>query len=285
MPLTIVDCHVHVWEADSILYPGGEIMRLFPPAGPTAEALLQEMQGCGVSHTVLVQPSNYEFDHRYLASCLRRYPARFAGVARVNPLETGAPGRLEMWTRQHGLRGLRVAPFASLDGEWVLDRRIAPLWEKAAELGVPLCFQGGRGRLEAMAGMVGELSARFPELRIAFDHMGHPQFEKGLDDAGLQAFLALSRRENILVKMSGQYALSHESYPYRDTWPVMRAIYDHFGPRRMMWGSDFPYVMAREGYAKALALVRDELDYLSDEDRAWILGKTALSLWSFGAQG
>jgi hypothetical protein len=35
------------------------------------------------------------------------------------------------------------------------------------------------------------------------------------------------------------------------------------------------------GYAKALVLYRDELSYLTAENRRWILGGTALELWLF----
>ena len=35
------------------------------------------------------------------------------------------------------------------------------------------------------------------------------------------------------------------------------------------------------GYAKALALYRDELTFFTADDRRWILGETALKLWPF----
>ena len=42
-----------------------------------------------------------------------------------------------------------------------------------------------------------------------------------------------------------------------------------------------PGVEAYCGYAKALALYRDELAFLTASDRRWILGGTALRLWPF----
>ena len=48
-----------------------------------------------------------------------------------------------------------------------------------------------------------------------------------------------------------------------------------------MWGTDWPGVEAYCGYAKALALYRGELTFLTDADRHWILGGTALKLWPF----
>ena len=284
MASMILDAHVHVWQANTVLYRPG------PPAGSVDEEidapaglLLHEMRASGVDGAILVQPSNYGFDNRYLADCLGRYPGRFAGVARIDPVDASAASRLGMWVQRHGIRGLRIAPLRILDGEWVNDPRISPLWDKAVELAIPVCFQGKRGQMGALVALVDRLSASFPTLRIALDHMGHPDVRAGTGHPHFTRLLALARREHIYVKVSGHYGLSREPYPYRDTWPIMQALFEHFGPQRLMWGTDFPYILFHCGYARALALVREELPFLTAEDKEWILGKTAATLWALEA--
>ncbi|MDE0041992.1 MAG: amidohydrolase family protein, partial [Candidatus Poribacteria bacterium] len=61
-----------------------------------------------------------------------------------------------------------------------------------------------------------------------------------------------------------------------------RRIYDAFGPDRLMWGTDFPWVLRNIGYRPALELFRTHLDFLTDLDREWLFCKTALKLWKFG---
>jgi len=46
----------------------------------------------------------------------------------------------------------------------------------------------------------------------------------------------------------------------------------------MMWGSDDPLVDQREGYRNALRLTMEYLMSKSEEDRAWIFGRTALEV-------
>ncbi|MBI4202682.1 MAG: amidohydrolase family protein [Chloroflexi bacterium] len=59
---------------------------------------------------------------------------------------------------------------------------------------------------------------------------------------------------------------------------MFRRVLDAFGPQRVMWGSNFP--SSREGgYGAQVELARSALPFLSDEDRRWILGDTALKLW------
>jgi predicted TIM-barrel fold metal-dependent hydrolase len=275
----IVDSHVHIWETDDILYPPSPVLASLPHPGPTAEVLLQEMTANGVTQAVLVQPSNYEFDNRYIARTLRRYPEHFAGVARIDVVDASAPQRLERWAEEHGLRGLRVAPFRILEGAWLTNPAFYALWQKAAALSLPVCFQISRGWLEALCRYLEPLIVRFPELCVVLDHMGHFEVEKGVADPGFQALLALARHERVFIKISGHYALSHDPYPYRDTWPFMQAIYEHFGPQRMMWGSDFPFILVYDGYARSLELIREQLPFLTDDAKGWILGGTAATLW------
>ena len=51
--------------------------------------------------------------------------------------------------------------------------------------------------------------------------------------------------------------------------------YDAFGPRRMMWGSDYPPVSGREGYRNALRGIVEHPALRTDEDREWVMGRTA----------
>ena len=55
-----------------------------------------------------------------------------------------------------------------------------------------------------------------------------------------------------------------------------------FGPQRMMWGSDYPPVSSREGYDNALRFPMDYFRALSEDERAWIFGRTAMKVWKFG---
>ena len=59
----------------------------------------------------------------------------------------------------------------------------------------------------------------------------------------------------------------------------LEEAYAAFGPRRMLWGSDFPPVSGREGYRNALRLPLEQFAARSAEDRELIFGGTALALF------
>jgi predicted TIM-barrel fold metal-dependent hydrolase len=68
---------------------------------------------------------------------------------------------------------------------------------------------------------------------------------------------------------------------YRDAQEQVKRPYDAFGPERLTWGTDWPMVEAHCGYGKALAMVRDEMKFLNDGDKTWMLSGTVERVWKF----
>jgi predicted TIM-barrel fold metal-dependent hydrolase len=79
--------------------------------------------------------------------------------------------------------------------------------------------------------------------------------------------------------------ISREPYPHADTFALIEAVWKHFGAQRMLWATDFPHILDQCGYAKALDVVRSHLHFLTEHDKEWILGRTALGLWALGNSG
>jgi L-fuconolactonase len=101
-----------------------------------------------------------------------------------------------------------------------------------------------------------------------------------------ETVFALSRFPNAHIKIHGlgEFAtrtpILTEPFPFvQPIPPAFEMAYDAFGPQPMMWGSDFPLVNSREGYPFALKLAMDQFKDKSEEDRAWIFGKTALKVF------
>ena len=129
------------------------------------------------------------------------------------------------------------------------------------------------------------LSADVPE-----DHGGHRSLRAhrrrwpGPDAARAGDDQARGRRQpgqagpapRVHVKVSAFYALGRRTPPYDDMVPVIKELVGAYGPERLMWGSDCPYQLpSPHSYRASIALVRDRLDGLSEDDREWLLRKTA----------
>ena len=74
--------------------------------------------------------------------------------------------------------------------------------------------------------------------------------------------------------------IAGDRYPHEDMHAPLRRVIAAFGPKRCVWGSNFPNALWSKGssYADNLALFTQELGLSEDEQRA-ILGTTAMRLW------
>lgn len=278
-----IDAHLHVWPnrateggKDADYTQSGNQGGGAPTMTATIEEYLPLMQAHGISKAVLVQPSHLGYDHGYLTRILRDHPGRFAGVGLIDPIAPDAADRLENLVREEGLSGIRLRPhlFRSYG---IADQRSFPLWNKAAELKTPVCVYMEWTQAAGLERMLGQ----FPDVTVVIDHFGLPDLSPEKEEVSVRAVLRLGQYPNAYLKVSGQYGFSKSVYPYSNTNDLTRQALQSFGPSRMVWGTDFPLVLLHEGYDGALRLVRQHYEFLSDEERTWILGKTAGSLWSF----
>ena len=94
------------------------------------------------------------------------------------------------------------------------------------------------------------------------------------DEKGLAEIVASAQVPNIYIKLSGFHYASAVpwDYPQVDTHPVVRALYDSYGPTRLCWGSDYPVVRFFMTYQHALEAFRTHCTFVSDADKTSILG-------------
>ena len=270
----IVDTHVHVisddrvahplasdaggWAAQGVLNPIDEYMRL--------------MQEAGVDRVLLVQPAAaYGFDNSYHADSAARYAGRAAGVGLLSPVAPESAERLEYWVKERGMQGVRIS-LGQTDAD---DPRANALWEQAGKLGVPIMIGGGGqpDRIEKIRNM----AARFPHVIAMPDHMAGWSGATEQRAAVTEALVHLASLPNMHMKISST-TLGPFSTLTQEEQDLFRRVLDAFTPQRMLWGSNYP--ASREGgYAAQAELGRTALPWLSESDRNWMLGETALKLW------
>ncbi|MEM1867561.1 MAG: amidohydrolase family protein [Thermosphaera sp.] len=110
---------------------------------------------------------------------LCRLSSRFVGFASVDPHTPDAPELLEYAVKEMGLLGLKLSP--PTQEFFPNDPRIAyPIYQKAANLGIPVVFHAGmswepKARLKYGHPMLLEdVAVDFPDLKIVIAHFGWP---------------------------------------------------------------------------------------------------------------
>jgi L-fuconolactonase len=268
----IVDSHVHVTAASREAYP----QLASAPDWPVTpiQNLVVSMDALGIAAAVLVQTFfTYGTDNRYAIDAAAQYPSRFKVVCVIDQTAPSAPATLTDLVRNHGVCGLRLMPKGHPEGI-LSDPATFPVWETATELNIPVTIAAEAQHLPHMPPLV----KRFPAVPICFEHMWGLEFGS-TPLQQIKPILDLADFPNVFLKLcpNNSHAIRKTALKPRS---FFGAIVERFGPRRLMWGSNFPAHTQKFGsLADRLRIMQEDFAFLSAEENSWFFAGTALSLW------
>ncbi len=267
-----IDAHVHVWSPDTKKYPLSERFdkSAMKPPSFTADELFAHCRPLGVQRIVLIQMSFYQYDHTYMCEVMQAHPGVFSGVALIDHRSDQLLARIDELAAL-GMRGFRLHSMGDA-ASWVDDPGMAQLWKRAGELGLAVCPLINPADIPVVA----KLCEEFPQTTVVVDHFARVGISGTIEDEELRSLCDLAKYPKTHVKTSAFYALGKKAPPYNDLVPMIRRVFDSFGPERLMWASDCPFqVQEDHDYESSISLIRDRCDFLSDSDKQWMLRRTA----------
>jgi len=230
------------------------------------EVLRFHMARAGVDQAVLIQYMG-NTDNNYLFDCLAAHPGRFAATMIVEADDDGS--RVRFWA-ERGIGGIRLPANYRGAGSDPLAH-----WRAAAELNLVVSMPSSPETLASEE--FAEVLRAFPNLQIVIEHLAGAKPGMALET--FEPVLLLAHHENLTIKLPGFGEFCHLPHPFHNVPPFADMALEAFGPQRMMWGSDWPPVSSREGYDSSLNFPLHYFQKLSEDERAWIFGKTAQRVW------
>ena len=277
--MSIIDTHPHIISDDESKYPlaplFGKRSEWSQERPTTVETLLAAMDEAGVAKAAVVHSSTtYGYDNSYVVDGCARFSDRLVAVGSVDVLQPDAPDTIRQWVAR-GLAGLRLFTGGStkdFDPSELDDPRSFPSWELCSELGLSMCIQTGPIGLPQIA----RLARQFSKVNIILDHLARPDVLDGPPYTNAASLFELAPLANVYLKLTPRIfgdvkkgAASPETF-----FPMLVKT---FSSKRLCWGSNYP---TSEGTLIAnLDKAKAALATLSEEDQAWIFGKTAQTLY------
>lgn len=242
-----IDTHVHVFDPQRFPYVADTPYRPVTAETATPGDLAAVLDAAGVDRVVIVNPtSGYGLDNGCMLAALDELGQRARGIARV-PLDAG-DAMLDTLARRRvvGVRIDFIGTGATVLGDAALPR----LLDRLAERDLVCAMQAEAQQWIAIAPIIA--AAR---VRVVIDHCGRPDVTAGIHAPAFGALLRLAGTQRVAVKLSGPMRFSRAGPPYRDTDAFYAAVAGAFGPTRLMWGSDWPFLRSerRLDYGPALA--------------------------------
>ena len=278
----IIDIHPHIISDDVEKYPitplGNKRSKWSEAQGSlTAEKLIEAMKAAGVDKAVAVHSTTtYGYNCNYLADSVEKYSDVLQGIGCVDFLADDAVEKLDYWTKERKLIGIRLFTGGGTSSEaatWIIDPRTYPAWEWAQETKTPIVVQLRGPSL----GTLRQLMDKFPNLTLLLDHASSPNLEDGYPYADLAPVLALADYPGLSLKVTTvnlRKAAKGKSTPQ----DFLRALREGFGADRILWASNFP---SSEGpLSEHVQLALDACAEFSEADRDAFMGGNAKRIYN-----
>jgi predicted TIM-barrel fold metal-dependent hydrolase len=279
----IVDSQVHLWPASTPERPWLPGPKPQLPEPFTIERIVPLMDEAGVDRVVIVPPASLEGERvDYAQEAVKRYPGRFAIMARVALDRPERAARLATWRDQLGVLGVRLN-FAGREAAWLTDGTADWFWPAAEMARLPVMFL-----TSGQTSLFARIAERHPRLTLIIDHMGvgaglrpragsSASVQNNMVPEAIAQAAELAKYPNVSVKLSSVPLISTEPYPFRDAIPHIHRLFDAYGPERCHWGTDLTNSFARATYLQRVTQFTEELPFLSESDKDWIMGRAILA--------
>lgn len=279
-PVHVVDTHQHLWvrterDYDWISPDFGVLYNDF-----RQHDVMDDITTAGVTDTVLVQAADTYEDTFYMLSVARDYD-QIRGIVGWVPFDRTGEAReaLEVFGQQSLIKGFRNLTHNYPDPRWILRPQCLDTLGLLAPQGFSLDMVSVNSEHNQA---IIELADALPDLPIVIDHMAKPNIGEKAWGPWASEMAALATRANVFVKHSGLNTASAEGWTASDWQPYVDHCLEHFGPQRMMLGSDWPVSLLNGNYTEVWAAQMDTLATLSAEEHAQVVWKTANSFYRLG---
>jgi 2-pyrone-4,6-dicarboxylate lactonase len=273
LPPGSVDTHVHVFESRYRLSPA----RGYTPPDSTLADLRHLHTTLGIDRVVFTQPSVYGTDNSAILDGMRALNDEKPNRARcVVAVDMQITEQEIADLDRAGARGVRL----NTDNKGGMPVALDDIPELAARIrpfGWHLEFLfPGKDILELMPVF------RALEVPMSIAHFAYQSATTGVRAPGFQALIALARRGNTWIKISGANRVSATDLPpYDDVKPMADALIEA-APQRIMWGTDWPHPNKYEVNPNDGDLVDAFGDWVSDAAmRQRIMVETPAAFYRF----
>lgn len=266
-----IDAHQHFWDPArgdyGWLTPAmGSIYRPFAPADLAPVLTRHRIDG-----TILVQAAPTVAETEYLLGLAATAPFVKGVVGWVDFENKADLGVMERLAANPKLKGFRPMIQDIADDGWMLRPALRWAFDALSERDLAFDALIKPRHLKNLL----HLAQRHPRLRIVIDHGAKPSIKDRDFDGWSRDMAAVAASTDVMCKLSGLVTEAGPDWSASDLKPYVEHLLDVFGPRRLMFGSDWPVSLLAASYDRWLETAEALTASLDASARAEIFGGSA----------
>jgi len=273
----IIDTHTHFYDPSrpqGVPWPG-KGTKLYRTVLPADWLAVAAPHGC--RETVVVEASPWLEDNQWILDLAEKEKSIVGFVGHLDPGPDFA-ANLARFARNPIFRGIRWSGAMLLDAS--KHDAVLSGAKQLASHGLELDVKGPANALPALA----KLAAEVPDLRLVINHLGAPGDPKALRPEWKSAIMEAAKAKNVFMKVSAlvEQVKGAEGASPRDTayyLPILEPLWDHFGPDRLIYGSNWPVSDKGGSYDTVFGIVREFFNSKGTQASERYFWKNALSAY------
>jgi L-fuconolactonase len=269
MPLKL-DSHQHFWKYSDAEYGWIEDPKLRRDFLP--DDLHKQLRAAKIDGSISVQARQTTGETEWLLSLAARYSFLKGVVGWVPLTSPTVEADIEKFASDKKLKAVRHVVQDEPDDQYILREDF--------NAGVALLDKHGLAYdiliFDRHLPYAIEFVDRHPKQRFILDHIAKPRIREGAVLPWRDNLREMAKRPNVWCKISGVVTeADHKHWTEAQLRFYIDTAIDAFGPKRIMFGSDWPVCLSATTYQDWRDLMHRATQKLSESERAAIFGGTA----------
>lgn len=230
-----------------------------------------EVDGC-----VAVQADQSELETHFLVELSKTYPIIKGVVGWIDLRADNVAERLEYFSQYNIIKGYRHVvqgePNDFLYGE-KFQRGVAALKSYDYSYDILVYHYQLKPAID--------FASKFPEQKFVVDHCAKPDIRNRKIDDWKTMITELAAHPNVWCKLSGLFTEANwKEWSAGDFYPYLDTVFKTFGTDRLMFGSDWPVMLAAGIYVQWKSLLEKYMEHFEEEDKQKIFGQNAIAFYN-----
>jgi len=274
-----IDTHQHFWNYNVTQYPWmgesmGSLRQDYLPAH-----LAPLLKAVSIDGTVSVQARQMVEESDWLLELADQYPFIKGVVGWVDLRSPMVEEQLEKLARHPKLRGVRHVVHDERDDRFMMreDFRRGLKQLRKYKLTYDLLL------FPRHLPIACELLKLFPEQPFVLDHIAKPPIKERKLEPWRTDLGRLAKFTNVYCKVSGMVTETDWAHwKSQDFIPYLDAVFESFGTKRIMVGSDWPVCTLAGTYSRVMQIAADYVQRLSRDEQTDVGGENARRFYGLG---
>ena len=266
-----IDAEVHFWKygkaTGATPIRNNKIMQEdYLPSGISLNLQRNRVDAC-----IAVAAEPAEVETRFLAELALTHPVIRAVIGWIDLKEKNAGERIEKLSAYTAIKGFKL----DVSGEnfFPSEDVMQALAQHSFALDLKLSSDTNTPQLN-------DRIRSYPDQHFVLEQCGSPDAKQPPSASWIQQIRQLAKNQNLFCKVSGLFTLSTwKSWKPADFYPFLDTLFEAFGPERLLYASDWPFILLSGSYVQWKSLLEKYTERMSEEDKENFFGKNAVRIY------